>query len=104
MTTQIKKGTWVEIHNVVLQANERAPQVPEDTRHVPLEMRVKGFLVAPASIGKDAEIETPSGRRLRGKLSEVNPPYTHSFGSPIPELSAIGKSVRALLRDKGHTR
>ncbi len=104
MTTQIEKGTWVEIHNVVLQANERAPQVPEDTRQVPLEMRVKGFLVAPASIGENTEIETPSGRRLCGKLSEVNPPYTHSFGSPIPELSTIGKSVRALLRDKGHTR
>ena len=103
MTELIEKGTWVEVHTVVLKASERAPQVPKDTRRVPLEMRVKGFLVAPASIGEDAEIETPSGRRLRGKLSEVNPPYTHSFGSPIPELSAIGKSVRALLRDKGHT-
>ena len=104
MTELIEKGTWVEIHNVVLQANERAPQIPDDTQLVPLEMRVKGFLVAPASIDEDAEIETPSGRRLRGKLSEVNPPYTHSFGFPIPELSTIGKSVRALLREKGHRR
>ena len=104
MTTQIEKGAWVEIHNVVLQATERAPQVPEDTRQVSLEMRVKGYLVAPASIGEDAEIETPSGRRLHGKLSEVNPPYTHSFGYPIPELLTIGKSGRALLRDKGYMR
>ena len=104
MRTSIEKGTWVEIHNVVLGANERAPQVPEDTRQVPLEMRVKGYLVAPATIGEEAEIETPTGRRLCGSLSEINPPYTHSFGSPIPEISAIGKSVRALLRDKGRMR
>jgi len=104
MTKLIEKGTWVEIHNVVLQANERAPQVPEDTPRVPLEMRVKGFLVVPASIGEDAEIETLSGRHLRGRLSEVNPPYTHSFGFPIPELSPIGCEVRALLREKGHMR
>lgn len=104
MTTSIDSGTWVEIHSIVLQANERAPQVPQDTQRVPLEMRVKGFLMAPASIGEDAEIETPTGRRLHGRLSEINPPYTHSFGPPIPELSIIGKSVRALLRDKGYLR
>jgi len=101
MTELIEKGTWVEIHSVVLQANERAPQVPEDTRRVPLEMRVKGFLLAPTTIGEDAEIETLSGRHLRGRLAEVNPAYTHSFGSPVPELSPIGCEVRALLREKG---
>ena len=101
MTELIEKGTWVEIHSVVLQANERAPQVPEDTRRLPLEMRVKGFLLAPATIGEDAEIETLSGRHLRGRLAEVNPAYTHSFGSPVPELSPIGCEVRALLREKG---
>ena len=101
MTECIEKGTWVEIHKVVLKASERAPQVPEDTRRVPLEMRVKGFLLTPAAIGEDAEIETPSGRQLRGKLTEVNPAYTHSFGAPVPELSSIGRDVRALLRNKG---
>ena len=101
MTELIEQGTWVEIHTVVLKADERAPQVPEDTRKVPLEMRVKGFLLAPATIGEDAEIETPSGRHLRGKLVQVNPAYTHSFGAPIPELSSIGREVRTLLRRKG---
>ena len=101
MTECIEKGTWVEIHKVILKASERAPQVPEDTRRVPLEMRVKGFLLTPAAIGEDAEIETPSGRHLRGKLAEVNPAYTHSFGAPIAELSSIGREVRALLRNKG---
>ena len=101
MTEPVEKGTWVEIHTVVLTTSERAPHVPEDTRRVPLEMRVKGFLLAPVAIGEHAEIETPSGRHLRGKLTDVNPAYTHSFGSPVPELSSIGRELRALLRNKG---
>ena len=101
MTALIEQGTWVEIRDVVLEAGERAPQVPADTQSVALEMRAKGFLSAPAAIGEDAVIKTLSGRRLRGKLAEINPAYTHSFGAPIPELSWIGCEVRALLRDEG---
>jgi len=100
MAELIAKGTWVEIHRTVLAPGERAPQVPEDTRQVPLEMRVKGFLLAPASLGEEAEIETPAGRRLRGTLMRVNPAYSHSFGSPIAELSAVGGEVRAMLRER----
>lgn len=101
MAELIAMGTWVEIRNIVLKAGERAPQVPEDTQKVPLEMRVKGFLSAPASVGREAEIISPAGRRLSGILAEVNPSYTHTFGPPVPELSAIGAEVRALLREKG---
>ena len=39
-----------------LEAGERAPQAPEDRQGVPLERRVKGFLLTPAAIG-EAEIE-----------------------------------------------
>jgi hypothetical protein len=101
MVERVAKGTWVEIHRIVLGRGERAPQVPEDTQSVPLEMRVKGFLADPAFLGEEAEIETPAGRRLRGKLVEVNPSYTHGFGPPIPELSVIGTEVRAILRERG---
>ncbi|MBP1687645.1 MAG: hypothetical protein H6Q33_3788 [Deltaproteobacteria bacterium] len=94
-------GTWVEIHRVVLPAGERAPQVPADTAAVALEMRVKGFLLAPAALGDAAEIVTRAGRRLRGTVTEVNPAYTHSFGAPIPELSTVGEEVRTLLRKRG---
>lgn len=104
MTEPIGKGSWAEIHTVVLPAGERAPQVPEDTRQVPLEMRVKGFLVEPATIGDEALIETLTGRRLRGTLAEVNPAYTHSFGAPIPELATIGTEVRSVLRKTGAPR
>lgn len=100
MAELIGKGTWVEIHRIVLPAGERAPQVPDDTRQVPLEMRVKGYLVAPASPGEQAEIVTPVGRRLRGVIREINPAYTHGFGAPIAELSGIGREVRALLRGR----
>ena len=101
MADLIDKGSWVEIHRIVLPAGQRAPQVPEDTRSVPLEMRVKGFLVEAAPIGGEAEIVTPVGRRLRGRLSEVDPAYEHSFGRPVPALSSIGDELRAILRARG---
>ncbi len=104
MTEPIAQGTWVEIHRIVLPAGERAPQVPEDTRRVPLEMRVKGFLAAPAELGGEAEILTPADRRLKGRLIEVNPAYTHGFGPPIPELLPIGEEARAILRNRGRIR
>ena len=104
MAERIATGRWVEIHRIVLPVDERAPQIPEDTRRVPLEMRVKGFLVAPACVGDDAEIVTRAGRRLSGTLAAVNPAYLHSFGPPLPELSSIGDEVRAVLRARGHMR
>jgi len=97
MAEPVPAGTWVEIHRIVLRPDERAPQVPEDTKAVPLEMRVKGFLAEPAALGDEAEIVTAAGRRLRGTLVEANPAYTHGFGAPIPELTGIGREVRAIL-------
>ncbi len=98
MAEPIAAGTWVEIHRIVLPVGERAPQVPEDTRRVPLEMRLKGFLIAPSALGERAEIVTRAGRRWHGTLVAVNPAYTHSFGPPVAELSTIGEEVRALLQ------
>ena len=97
MAESIEKGTWVEIRQVLLPAGERAPQVPDDTAQVPLEMKAKGFLTTAAAMGAEVEIETPAGRRLRGALVAVDPAYTHGFGPPLPELSAIAGEVRALL-------
>ena len=99
MAEPVAKGTWVEIHRIVLAPGERAPQVPNDAQDLPLEMRVRGFLLVPAAIGEDAEIQTPAGRRLRGTLVAENPAYTHGFGPPIPELSTIGNAVRRILRE-----
>ena len=101
MAERAAKGAWVEIHAIVLAAGARAPQVPEDTQRVPLEMRAKGFLVAPASLGQTAEVVTVAGRRLSGTLIAINPAYDHGFGPPLAELQTIGQELRALLRKKG---
>ncbi|MEJ1355119.1 MAG: 2-amino-4-oxopentanoate thiolase subunit OrtA [Candidatus Sedimenticola sp. (ex Thyasira tokunagai)] len=101
MGERVNKGVWVEIHSILLAAGERAGTLPEDTQRLPLEMRVKGFLTAEAGLGDEVEIETVTGRRLRGRLAVVNPAYNHSFGAPLSQLSAIGGEVRALLRKAG---
>lgn len=104
MADIVEANSWVEIHAIALTPNQRAPHLPEDTKQVPLEMRVKGFLTSAATLGEEAEIITPAGRRLRGTLVSINPPYAHGFGAPIPELAGIGGEVRALLRERGRFR
>ena len=94
------QNTWVEIGGIVLPKEERAPHLPDDTKQVPLEMRVKGFLLHDALIGEEAEIVTLSGRRVKGTLTEINPVYTHLFGRPIPELSPIAGEIRKILRER----
>jgi len=95
-----KKGDWVRIYNIVLQPEERAPQVPEDTKKVPLELWDKGFLLnAEAKIGDEVEVETYIGRKIKGKLLEINPFYDHDFGKCVPELLYIGRQLRGILED-----
>jgi len=101
---RVATGTWVELGRVVLAAGERAPQVPDETQRVPLEMRVKGMLTRDASVGEEAEVVTAAGRRVRGTLERVDPPYTHGFGPPRPELLAVGEELRALLRARRSSR
>ena len=97
-----KKGDWVRIHNIVLEAGERAPNIPEDTQNVPLEVWDKGFLLNDeASIGDKVEVETYIGRKIEGTLIEVNPYYKHDFGKCVPELLYIGRQVRSLLEGYG---
>jgi hypothetical protein len=31
-----KKGDWVMIYNIVLEPKDRAPQIPEETKKVPI--------------------------------------------------------------------
>jgi len=95
---RVERGTWVELHRLVLAPGERAPQVPEETQRVALELRVKGFLVHDAVPGEAAEVLTAAGRRLGGTLERVLPAYEHGFGPPVPELLAVGAELRAMLR------
>jgi hypothetical protein len=96
----IRKGSWVEIHKIVLKPGERAPQVPEDTQKVPLELKARGFLVQDARLGDQVTVETVIGRKLSGTLCDESPSYTHSFGPPHPELLPIGSEVRAILKEE----
>ena len=86
----ILKGTWVEIEQVILSPEERASSLPEDTRKVPYALRVSGFLMQDRSLGETALIRTIIGRELTGTLVTVNPSYSHSFGTTVPELLTIG--------------
>ena len=97
MTETIAPGTWVEIHAIVLAPGRRAPQVPEDTQKVPLEMRVRGFLLGDGRLGDPVEIRTLAGRHLAGTLRAVNPGYDHSFGPPVASLTGIAGRVRPML-------
>lgn len=98
-----KKGSWVQIHAIILKSSERADHIPEDTKKVPLEMRVKGFLLNDnAKIGDNVQIKTASGRKVSGKLIAINPEYTHNFGKPIPELLTIGVELRKILGGVGN--
>ena len=94
---QGKKGQWAQIHKVVLQPADRAPQVPDDTKKVPLIMWVKGYLNADAAVGSECEITTVTGRIVNGILDEIEPSYTHDFGKYIPELDIIRDQVRKTL-------
>jgi hypothetical protein len=95
---RVAAGTWVELRRVLLEPGQRAPQVPPETQAVPLELAVKGWLVAAAALGEQAEIETPAGRRLRGRLAAALPATRHGFGPPEPALQDVGRELRALLR------
>ncbi|MBZ4649993.1 2-amino-4-oxopentanoate thiolase subunit OrtA [Thermosipho sp. (in: thermotogales)] len=93
-----KKGDWVQIQKTLLKPEERTAPLPEDTKKVPLQMRVKGFLInETAKIGDEVEIETLIGRRVSGILVSINPKYDHDFGEPVPELITIGIELRKIL-------
>lgn len=100
MADVAKKGDWVRIKNTVLKVGERAPQVPEVTRGVPLVMWTNGFLQeAEAKIGEQVSITSLAERTLKGELVEIMPGYNVDYGRPQPELLAIGPELRAVLKE-----
>lgn len=88
-------GDWVEVEYVLLEPSERAAGIPEDTAAQPLRAWVKGFAHAAGMLGDELEVETMSGRIVRGHLSAISPGYTHSFGTPPPEIVGIGRELRS---------
>ncbi|PKQ29329.1 MAG: 2-amino-4-ketopentanoate thiolase [Actinobacteria bacterium HGW-Actinobacteria-10] len=98
-TAACEPGDWVEVERVLLEPADRAPGLPANTASTPLRMWVKGFALDRARIGDEVEIETMTGRVELGRLIEVSPGYTHTFGEPPRELAAVGRDLRARLAD-----
>ena len=94
-TTRCAPGDWVEVERVLLEPVDRAVNLPEDTAAQPLRMWVKGFARVSAAVGEELTVETMTGREVAGTLSEINPGYFHTFGRPAPELTAVGRDLRA---------
>ncbi|MCR4402306.1 MAG: 2-amino-4-oxopentanoate thiolase subunit OrtA [Firmicutes bacterium] len=103
-TERVPAGEYVQVKAVVLRPGERAPQVPEDTQRVPLELRIKGYLDSDAFIGDEVTITTVLGRKVAGQLIAVNPPYPHSFARPVPELLHVGEELGRILKTDGASR
>ncbi len=92
-----KKGTFVRIRQYVLMPEERAENIPDDTKKVPLKMWVKGRLKHDAEQFEEADIVTASGRTVSGTFKEVEPKYKHTFGDhvePILQMREIIKKER----------
>ena len=94
------KGDWVRIHRVILPAEKRTANLPEDTRKVPFEMWVKGHLLCDGEIGDEVRIQTVSGREEHGTLIEVNPQFEVNFGSFVPEILEMDVRLRSALFGK----
>lgn len=93
----IKIGTFVEITNKVLDPEDRSPVIPEETKSTPLMMWVRGFTTTECNLGEETEVETPSGRKVRGVVTAVEPAYTHDFGRYVSEIAYIGKQAKEMI-------
>ena len=92
-----REGDWVEVECVLLEPADRSKNLPPETAAKPLMMWVKGFAAGEAGMGEELTVETMTGRLVTGTLSAVNPGYYHTFGDPIPELTHVGRDLRARL-------
>lgn len=93
----IKKGTWVEIEEIVLYPEERAQNIPEETKETPLKVWIRGYCLSDCNIGEVTEVKTNVGRILSGKVVGINPGYYHSFGDYVEEIAYIGPQCREIL-------
>lgn len=94
-----KKGDWVRIKKVVLNAGERSANLPDDTKKVPLIMWDKGFISEDANKGDWVRVRTIIGREIEGELVETDPSYDVNYGASVNETLYIGKQLRELLGD-----
>jgi hypothetical protein len=90
----IEKNTWVRIHKIVLKPEERSNNLPEETKKVPLELWVKGYLQNDANIGDEVIVKTRVHRLETGTLVEINPSYLHNYGEFVKEILEIDEIIK----------
>jgi 2-amino-4-ketopentanoate thiolase alpha subunit len=95
--SRAREGDWVEVECKLLDPADRSKNLPPETAEKPLMMWVKGFAQGEAGMGEDLTIETMTGRKVTGVLSAVNPGYFITYGNPLPEITHIGRDLRAKL-------
>ncbi|WP_315116050.1 2-amino-4-oxopentanoate thiolase subunit OrtA [uncultured Clostridium sp.] len=95
----IKKGTWVEIEEIVLTPEDRSQSIPEETRIISLKCWTRGNCLSDCEVGSEVQVETIVGRIVKGEVVEVEPGYYHSFGRYVKEVEYIGKQARKLIED-----
>ena len=93
----IKKGTWVEVEEIVLTPKDRAVNIPDETKKTPLKCWIRGKCLSDCELGKDVQVETNVGRIARGIIVEIEPGYYHTYGKYVEEISNIGKQAREMI-------
>ncbi len=97
---EARKGDWVRIKKIILQAGERSSNLPEDTKNVPLVMWDKGFLMNDlATPGDWVNVKTIIGREIEGELVQLDPGYDVNYGPSVNETLYIGIQLREMLGD-----
>jgi len=90
----VKKNSYVEIHKVIFKAEDRTARIPEETKKVPYEMFVKGFLINDSSIGDLVTVKTITGRLVEGELQKENPTFKLGYGDFVPQIMKIKQILR----------
>ncbi|MBU3192783.1 2-amino-4-oxopentanoate thiolase subunit OrtA [Clostridium algidicarnis] len=94
----IKKGTWIEIEEVVLEVNDRASNIPIETKATPLKCWTRGNCMEDCVLGQCVEVETNIGRIAKGIVVDVEPGYYHTFGKYVSEISKIGTQAKEMIK------
>ncbi|MCJ7689394.1 MAG: 2-amino-4-oxopentanoate thiolase subunit OrtA [Clostridiaceae bacterium] len=93
----IKKGTWVEVEEIVLMPEDRAKNIPDETKKTPLKCWTRGKCISDCELGNEVQVETNVGRIARGIVVDIEPGYYHTYGKYVEEISNIGKQARAII-------
>ncbi|NLB09429.1 MAG: 2-amino-4-ketopentanoate thiolase [Clostridiales bacterium] len=79
----------------ILTPDERAPQVPDDTKEVSFIALYKGYLQdESANAGDEVTVKTVIGREVKGILTTRDVSPTHTYGKVVPELMKAHEDVR----------